>query len=73
MLGDFHKSACSNWENENNLAIKMRKHFREAANKQCFSNLFLATFTKTSLWKSQIFKLVQMNAFLGPFQRLSSQ
>ena len=51
---------CSNLENENTLAIEMRKCFTEAANENSSSNLCLAAITKIlkkCLWRSQIFKV----------------
>ena len=44
MVSDFEDCCCSNLEKENTLAIKMRKHFTEAATERFSSNLCLAAF-----------------------------
>ena len=70
MVGDFQDYSLLT------LAIEMRKHFTEAATEKSSSNLCLATIIKI-IWKrlssSQIFKVAQMNGFLGTFQGFSSQ
>ena len=43
MVSDFSDSCCSSLENDNTLTIERRKHFTEAANEKCSSNLCLAT------------------------------
>ena len=51
---------CSNLENENTLAIEMRKSFTGAANENSSSNLCLAAITKITkkcLSRSQIFRV----------------
>ena len=44
-MGDY----CSNLENENTLAIEMRKHFTEAATEKRSLNLRLVAITKIIL------------------------
>ena len=44
MVSDFEDYYCNNLENENTLAIEMRKHFTEAATEKCSSNLCLGAF-----------------------------
>ena len=77
VVSDFEDYYCNNLENENTLAIEMRKHFTEAATEKCSSNLCLGAFKNAyhlkCLWRSQIIKVLQMNAFLGTFQEFSSQ
>ena len=45
-MGDFQDYCCSILENENTLAIEMRKNFTEAVIERCFSNLCLAAIIK---------------------------
>ena len=46
MVSDFSDYCCGSLENENTLAIEMRKHFTEAATERCSSNLCLAATIK---------------------------
>ena len=53
-MSDFQDYCCSKLENENTLAIEMRKHFIEAATERSSSNLRLTAICKMS----QILKVV---------------
>ena len=72
MASDFSDYCCSSLENENTLAIEVRKHFIEAATERCSSKLCLAAIIKIIKNVFEDIKL-DMNAFLVTFQGSSSQ